>query len=126
MAPADPILGVAVAFNADPSPLKINLGIGAYRTSEGMNEIRKKFQGNGCESDLYAGKPLVLRCIRAAEQKIVSDMALNKEYLPVQVDFVKTNASSHHPNLDAHFLARAWRRFSSKRPRSFSVPTRPW
>ncbi len=35
MAPADPILGVAVAFNADPSPQKINLGIGAYRTSEG-------------------------------------------------------------------------------------------
>jgi aspartate/tyrosine/aromatic aminotransferase len=35
MAPADPILGVAVAFNADPSPLKINLGIGAYRTAEG-------------------------------------------------------------------------------------------
>eukprot|EP00291_Cryptomonas_curvata_P015193 CAMPEP_0172153806 /NCGR_PEP_ID=MMETSP1050-20130122/1669_1 /TAXON_ID=233186 /ORGANISM="Cryptomonas curvata, Strain CCAP979/52" /LENGTH=305 /DNA_ID=CAMNT_0012822423 /DNA_START=21 /DNA_END=935 /DNA_ORIENTATION=+ len=64
MAPADPILGVAVAFNADPSPQKINLGIGAYRTSE--------------------GKPLVLRCIRAAEQSIVSDPALNKEYLPVQ------------------------------------------
>ena len=36
MAPADPILGVAVAFNADPSPRKINLGIGAYRTSEGV------------------------------------------------------------------------------------------
>ncbi len=36
MAPADPILGVAVAFNADPSPHKINLGIGAYRTSEGV------------------------------------------------------------------------------------------
>ena len=35
MAPADPILGVAVAFNADPSPQKVNLGIGAYRTSEG-------------------------------------------------------------------------------------------
>ncbi len=35
MAPADPILGVAVAFNADPSPKKVNLGIGAYRTAEG-------------------------------------------------------------------------------------------
>ena len=35
MAPADPILGVAVAFNADPSPQKVNLGIGAYRTAEG-------------------------------------------------------------------------------------------
>ena len=35
MAPPDPILGVAVAFNADPNPHKINLGIGAYRTAEG-------------------------------------------------------------------------------------------
>jgi hypothetical protein len=42
LAPVDPILGVAVAYNADPSPNKINLGIGAYRDSN--------------------GKPIVLRC----------------------------------------------------------------
>jgi hypothetical protein len=31
MAPPDPILGVGVAFNADPAENKVNLGIGAYR-----------------------------------------------------------------------------------------------
>jgi len=35
MAPADPILGVGVAFSADPAPTKVNLGIGAYRDNEG-------------------------------------------------------------------------------------------
>lgn len=34
-APEDPILGLTVAFNADPSPTKVNLGVGAYRTEEG-------------------------------------------------------------------------------------------
>ncbi|KAL0327550.1 UNVERIFIED_CONTAM: Aspartate aminotransferase 3, chloroplastic [Sesamum angustifolium] len=31
-APEDPILGVTVAYNKDPSPVKLNLGVGAYRT----------------------------------------------------------------------------------------------
>ncbi|KAL8170743.1 hypothetical protein V2J09_022547 [Rumex salicifolius] len=31
-APEDPILGVTVAYNLDPSPAKLNLGVGAYRT----------------------------------------------------------------------------------------------
>ena len=34
--PEDPILGVAVAFQSDVSPHKINLGIGAYRTEAGL------------------------------------------------------------------------------------------
>ena len=33
-APADPILGVSEAFKADKSELKLNLGVGAYRTEE--------------------------------------------------------------------------------------------
>ena len=33
-APADPILGVSEAFKADKSDLKLNLGVGAYRTEE--------------------------------------------------------------------------------------------
>lgn len=66
MAAADPILGVAVAYNKDPLPLdrKVNLGIGAYRDAN--------------------GKPLVLQCVREAEKKIAHDTALNKEYLPVE------------------------------------------
>ncbi|KAG8080453.1 hypothetical protein GUJ93_ZPchr0007g3405 [Zizania palustris] len=31
-APEDPILGVTVAYTKDPSPVKVNLGAGAYRT----------------------------------------------------------------------------------------------
>lgn len=34
MAPADPILGVSEAFKADTNELKLNLGVGAYRTED--------------------------------------------------------------------------------------------
>jgi len=34
MAPPDPILGVSEAFKADNHELKLNLGVGAYRTEE--------------------------------------------------------------------------------------------
>lgn len=33
-APPDPILGVSEAFKADTNELKLNLGVGAYRTEE--------------------------------------------------------------------------------------------
>ncbi|XP_027068095.2 aspartate aminotransferase, cytoplasmic [Coffea eugenioides] len=62
-APEDPILGVTVAYNKDPSPKKLNLGVGAYRTEE--------------------GKPLVLNVVRRAEQMLVNDTSRVKEYLPI-------------------------------------------
>ncbi|XP_078428182.1 aspartate aminotransferase, cytoplasmic [Wolffia australiana] len=62
-APEDPILGVTVAFNKDPSPIKVNLGVGAYRTEE--------------------GKPLVLNVVRRAEQLLINDQTRVKEYLPI-------------------------------------------
>ena len=34
MAPPDPILGVSEAFRADTNDMKLNLGVGAYRTEE--------------------------------------------------------------------------------------------
>lgn len=34
-APVDAIFGINQAYLADPSPLKVNLGVGAYRTEEG-------------------------------------------------------------------------------------------
>ncbi|EOY30757.1 Aspartate aminotransferase, cytoplasmic [Theobroma cacao] len=61
--PEDPILGVTVAYNKDPSPIKLNLGVGAYRTEE--------------------GKPLVLNVVRKAEQLLVNDPSRVKEYLPI-------------------------------------------
>uniref|UniRef100_A0A166J613 Aspartate aminotransferase n=1 Tax=Daucus carota subsp. sativus TaxID=79200 RepID=A0A166J613_DAUCS len=75
-APEDPILGVTVAFNKDPSPSKLNLGVGAYRTEE--------------------GKPLVLNVVRQAEKLLVNDrhVSRNKEYIPIVglADFNKLSA----------------------------------
>lgn len=34
MAPPDPILGVSEAFRADTNEIKLNLGVGAYRTED--------------------------------------------------------------------------------------------
>eukprot|EP01018_Ginkgo_biloba_P016418 Gb_29504 [translate_table: standard] len=62
-APEDPILGVTVAYNKDPSPVKLNLGVGAYRTEE--------------------GKPLVLDVVRRAEELLLQNRSRNKEYLPI-------------------------------------------
>ncbi|KAK4797836.1 hypothetical protein SAY86_030162 [Trapa natans] len=62
-APEDPILGVTVAYNKDSSPVKLNLGVGAYRTEE--------------------GKPLVLNVVRKAEQQLVNNRSRVKEYLPI-------------------------------------------
>lgn len=70
MGPEDPILGVSVAFNKDTSPLKINLGVGAYRTDE--------------------GKPYVLDAVRQAETQIFNKK-MDHEYLPIggSADFCK-------------------------------------
>lgn len=63
MAPPDPILGTAVAFKNDSSSDKINLGIGAYRDSD--------------------GKPYVFKAVKAAEEAIMKRNQ-NKEYLPIE------------------------------------------
>ncbi|XP_059282575.1 aspartate aminotransferase, mitochondrial [Lycium ferocissimum] len=60
-APKDPILGVTEAFLADPSPDKVNVGVGAYRDDN--------------------GKPVVLECVREAERRIAGSH--NMEYLPM-------------------------------------------
>ncbi|KAH7331029.1 hypothetical protein KP509_20G012700 [Ceratopteris richardii] len=63
MAPPDPILGVSEAFRADTSDLKLNLGVGAYRTE-----------------DL---QPYVLNVVKKAE-KLMLEKGENKEYLPIE------------------------------------------
>jgi len=73
-APPDPILGVSEAFNKDTSHLKLNLGVGAYRTEE--------------------GKPLVLNVVREAVSRVVSDPSINKEYLPIGGLAAFTSASA--------------------------------
>ena len=39
MAPPDPILGLTDAFDADPDPTKINLGVGVYQDADGKTPI---------------------------------------------------------------------------------------
>jgi aspartate/tyrosine/aromatic aminotransferase len=63
-APPDPILGTAEAFKKDTSRDKVNLGVGAYRTDEGL--------------------PYIFKSVRLAEERIYSDSSINKEYLPMR------------------------------------------
>jgi aspartate/tyrosine/aromatic aminotransferase len=63
LAPPDPILGTAIAFKNDTHPQKMNLGVGAYRTDEGL--------------------PYVFQSVREAERRILEDPTVNKEYLPI-------------------------------------------
>ena len=61
-APADPILGLAEAFRADPSPDKINLAVGVYKDAEGRTPV--------------------LRAVRDAERRLLEADA-TKAYLPI-------------------------------------------
>jgi aromatic-amino-acid transaminase len=67
MAPTDPILGVTEAYNNDPNPNKVNLGVGVYTDDE--------------------GKVPVLECVRRAEQQM-AESAMPRNYLPI--DGLKT------------------------------------
>ncbi|GAX73582.1 hypothetical protein CEUSTIGMA_g1033.t1 [Chlamydomonas eustigma] len=60
-APRDPILGVTEKFIADKNPLKINLGVGAYRDDD--------------------GRPFVLPSVREAERRVTGSHFM--EYLPI-------------------------------------------
>ncbi|XP_023309206.2 aspartate aminotransferase, cytoplasmic [Lucilia cuprina] len=61
--PAIEVFALNRAFQEDTNAKKANLGVGAYRTSE--------------------GKPWVLPVVRKTEIKIASDDTINHEYLPV-------------------------------------------
>jgi aromatic-amino-acid transaminase len=62
MAPRDPILGVTEAFNNDPNPRKVNLGVGVYTDEAGMVPL--------------------LECVRRAE-RAVSARGAPHAYLPI-------------------------------------------
>jgi aromatic-amino-acid transaminase len=62
LAPRDPILGMTEAFNADPNPAKVNLGVGVY------------FDENG--------KLPILQCVLAAEKQL-AEAPKPRGYLPI-------------------------------------------
>jgi len=61
LAPVDPILGTSLAYKADKSKDKMNLGVGAYRDD---NE-----------------KPYVFKTVKKAEEMILGKF--DKEYLTI-------------------------------------------
>jgi aspartate/tyrosine/aromatic aminotransferase len=61
-APPDPILGLSAAFDQDPNPDKINLGVGEFRDADG-------------------GTP-ILESVREAEAHVVATET-SKKYLPI-------------------------------------------
>ena len=62
MAPADPILGLTEAFNNDPNPAKINLGVGVYKDETGVTPV--------------------MDSVRKAE-KVILETEKTKGYLPI-------------------------------------------
>ncbi|MHC5061489.1 MAG: amino acid aminotransferase [Planctomycetota bacterium] len=62
MAPADAILGLTEAFNNDPNPDKINLGVGVYKDE--------------------SGKTPIFECVKTAEEQILKSET-TKSYLPI-------------------------------------------
>jgi len=65
-APPIEVFQLSRDYQADPSPIKVSLGVGAYRTDE--------------------GKPWILPCVKKAEKKLSDQIdveAINHEYLPV-------------------------------------------
>ncbi len=63
MAPRDPILGITEAYNADPNPAKVNLGVGVYTDEQ--------------------GKVPLLDCVRQAEN-LINQRAAARSYLPIE------------------------------------------
>ena len=63
LAPRDPILGLTEAFNSDPRPAKVNLGVGVYYNDQGRIPL--------------------LECVRAAERERVQ-ASTPRGYLPIE------------------------------------------
>ncbi|KAF7187209.1 Aspartate aminotransferase, cytoplasmic [Pseudocercospora fuligena] len=62
-APADPIYAIVSAYEADQSPKKVDLGVGAYRDEQ--------------------ARPWILPSVRKAEELLYNDSSRDHEYLPI-------------------------------------------
>ncbi|QSX35271.1 aspartate/tyrosine/aromatic aminotransferase [Shewanella avicenniae] len=62
-APADPILGLTEAFKKDPREDKVNLGVGVYKTDEGLTPV--------------------LKSVKLAEEKLLKEES-SKNYLGIE------------------------------------------
>ncbi|KAM1022478.1 hypothetical protein ACFX15_042606 [Malus domestica] len=73
--PEVPLYAMQAAYGKDPSPQKLNLGIGVYRTED--------------------GRPVLLDVVSRAERLLVNDLSSFKEYLPItgMPDFNRLSAA---------------------------------
>mmetsp|Transcript_7345 Transcript_7345/g.22394 ORF Transcript_7345/g.22394 Transcript_7345/m.22394 type:complete len:418 (+) Transcript_7345:61-1314(+) len=62
-APPDPIISLTSAYQSDPAEVKLNLGVGAYRTDE--------------------GKPYILPVVKDVERLLLEEPDTNHEYLGI-------------------------------------------
>ena len=83
MAPLDPIIGLTESYLADPFPLKVNVGVGAYRND--------------------AGKPYVLPCVHKAEQ-IIFESNVDMEYSGIVRTTIYYILPTTKKNILLHFL----------------------
>ncbi|KAK9448064.1 pyridoxal phosphate-dependent transferase [Limtongia smithiae] len=63
VAPPDALFGVLAAYKADPSPIKVDVSVGAYRDD--------------------SGKPWVLPVVKKVDVLLKDDPTLDHEYLPI-------------------------------------------
>jgi aromatic-amino-acid transaminase len=92
--PPDPILGVTEAFRADPSPKKVNLGVGVYQNESGqtpiLESVRRATQIWTSQEDTKAYLPIDgLSSYNVATQKLLfgadaSILAQDKRVLTMQ------------------------------------------
>lgn len=88
--PPDPLLGVTEAFRADPSPAKIDLGVGVYRDASGQTPV--------------------MAAVRTAEQRMLAKQA-TKAYVgpagnrPFAEALAKLTLGDGHPVITAKRVA---------------------
>nr|CRX78991.1 hypothetical protein ls5930a1_00069 [Leucosporidium scottii] len=92
--PPDAILGVTEAFKADKSPVKINLGVGAYRDAEGKPYVLPSVRASNnpltqtanCRPRLHIHAPLSASLALSLHQQVDEQIVQaknDKEYLPI-------------------------------------------
>lgn len=71
LGPPDAILGITEAYKADPSPEKINLGVGAYRDENGkpyvLSCVRKVTHGEAINNNIhicFVGRDYFTKCLQ--------------------------------------------------------------
>ncbi|KAG2245275.1 hypothetical protein Bca52824_092875 [Brassica carinata] len=89
MAPPDPILGVSEAFKADTNELKLNLGVGAYRTEElqpYVLNVVKRLEALASFSSLLLISFIhfLNRMASFQAENLMLERGDNKEYLPIE------------------------------------------